>query len=72
MPRRIAALTALALPWGLAACGSDDPNEFPPACPAAAILADGADLTRTNGHGRDITDLVLDGRVTGMQGSCRC
>ena len=56
----------------LAGCdGSDDPNRFPPACPASSILADAADITRTDGRGQDITDTVMDGRITGLQGTCR-
>jgi hypothetical protein len=62
------ALAALAL----AGCGlSDDPNRFPPACPASAILSDAADITHTDGRGRDITDTVMDGRITGLKGTCR-
>ncbi len=69
--RRGTLAAALACTAVLAGCGSDDPNEFPPACPAASILADGADLTRNDGHGFDITNVVLDGRMTGLQGKCR-
>ncbi|MGI3778557.1 MAG: hypothetical protein ACRYGC_14800 [Janthinobacterium lividum] len=70
-PTRAAAALALAA-LSLAGCdGSDDPNRFPPACPGSAILADAADITRTDGRGHDITDTVMDGRITGMQGACR-
>ncbi len=63
-----AALAALAL----AGCSlSDDPNRFAPACPATAILSDAADITRTDGRGRDITDTIVDGRITGLKGDCR-
>ncbi len=73
MPRAASAAGALvAAALALAGCdGSDDPNRFPPACPASAILADAADITRTDGRGRDITDTVMDGRITGLQGTCR-
>jgi hypothetical protein len=64
----VPALAALAL----AGCSlSDDPNRFAPACPATAILSDAADITRTDGHGRDITDTIVDGRITGLKGDCR-
>lgn len=67
-PRRHA---ALAVPFllGLAGCGGDD-AQFAPACPSAAIVRDGADLTRYRGPGQDLTDLTLNGRITGLQGKC--
>ncbi len=66
----LAACALAALP--LAGCGlSDDPNRFAPACPATAILSDAADITRTNGRGQDVTDTVMDGRITGLKGTCR-
>lgn len=56
----------------LAGCGGVVSDIFPPACPHAGILADAADLTRyrhgTSGH--DLTDMVLDGRITGVAGTC--
>jgi hypothetical protein len=62
------------LAW-LAGCGSGaDPNVFPPACPRAAILGDAADVTRyrpdAGRGGQDLTDMVLDGRITGVSGKC--
>lgn len=53
----------------LAACGGGD-AQFAPACPAAAIVRDGADLARYRGPGQDLTDLALNGRITGLQGKC--
>jgi len=53
----------------VAACSS--PEKFAPACPTVAILADAGDLTRYNGRGQDLTDLVLDGRITGVSGKCQ-
>ncbi len=54
---------------GLAGCGPTLPK-FPPACPVTAILRDGADLTRFRGAGTDLTDMVVDGRITGLSGKC--
>ena len=65
-------LFALAGPLALAACGggTDSASRFPPPCPAIRILPQGGDLRLWNGRGRDVTDQVLDGRVTGMDGGC--
>lgn len=70
--------TRLALRFGalfplvlLASCGSSDDNEkFAPPCPVPSIPRDTSDLRRYRGAGRDITDSVLDGRITGVEGSC--
>ncbi len=69
-----AALLAALLPL-LAECGPAR-NQFAPPCPRQAILGDAADLdvyrgSSTAGAGRDLTDLVLHGRIIGMQGSCK-
>ena len=65
--------TAAALPVvaALASCTSLDPSErFPPVCPKTAILADAADLTLFRSGGRDLTDMVVNGRITGLSGKC--
>jgi hypothetical protein len=64
-------LAAALLPL-LAGCGPAR-NEFAPACPRPAILADAADLDiyRSGASARDITDLVLHARVVGVNGNCR-
>jgi len=66
---RAAVLAAL-----LAASASCGPsrNQFAPPCPGQAILGDAADieLYRTAGA-RDLTDLVLRGRIVNVLGSCR-
>jgi len=55
----------------LAACtDSGKAPQFPPLCPTTGILRDAADLTRFRGTGTDITDMVIDGRITGLGGSC--
>ena len=58
----------------LSGCGgSQDPAgpQFAPPCPQPVLIRPAEDLTRYNGAGRDLTDMVLDGRITGLQGSCR-
>ena len=56
----------------LAACSGTDKNTFAPACPRAAILADAADIIRyRDGGGRDLTDLVMTGRILGVSGACK-
>ncbi len=64
-----AVLFAMLLPL-LASCGPAR-NQFPPACPGRAILGDAADLDVYRAGSRDLTDLMLHGRIVGMQGSCR-
>ena len=53
----------------LTGCG---PNveRFPPPCPQTVINRDAADLNRFRGTGRDLTDLVVSGRITGLNGTC--
>jgi len=63
-----AALLALLAIGGLAGC--DDSEQFPPACPSLALLRDAADLTRYDSVGRDLSDLVLDGRITAVPARC--
>lgn len=65
---RTAVAAALTLPV-LAGCGGDS-ERFPPPCPRPVILRDAGDLHRYRGTGRDITDSVLDGRITGISGKC--
>ena len=55
----------------LAGCGGAETNErFAPPCPIPSIPRDTSDLRRFRGAGRDITDTVLEGRITGVEGSC--
>ena len=53
----------------LSACSAPG-SGFAPACPQTGILKDGADLTRFRGTGADLTDMVVDGRITGLAGKC--
>jgi hypothetical protein len=68
--RRIAP-TAVLLAM-LAGCSGPVTSTFPPECPHAGVLADAADLTRyrSNSAGHDLTDMVLDGQITGVSGDC--
>ena len=72
MPRSHTA--RLAAPFALlallAGCG-DGAMKFAPACPQISLLGEGADLTRFAGTGRDVTDRVLEARLTGVEGACR-
>lgn len=61
----------------LTGCDSD-PDRFAPPCPQPSIPRDLGDLHRFRGigqaggqtAGRDITDSILDGRITGLEGTC--
>ena len=70
LPVRRTYLVLAALPALLAGCGAVDDDRFAPPCPFPSIPRDTADLRRFRGPGRDITDSVLDGRITGVKGSC--
>lgn len=63
-------LTVLVAGVGLAGCSDSGLQKFAPACPVTGILRDGADLTRFRTNGTDLTDMVVDGRVTGLSGKC--
>jgi hypothetical protein len=60
-----------ALLLALCGCGSGR-NQFAPACPVARLVPELADLIRyaTPGGGHDVTDLVLQARISDVQGSC--
>jgi hypothetical protein len=78
MPRLAAPLSAPLRPLAgillaaalLSGCGSGE-MAFAPACPQLSLLAEGADLTRFRGPGRDVTDRVLEARITGVDAACR-
>lgn len=53
----------------LAGCGPAR-NQFAPACPGQAILGDAANLDLYRGGSHGLTDLIMHGRIVGMQGSC--
>ena len=69
IPRSRIGLVLLVVTAGLpGACSK--PDAFAPACPQLAMLRDGADLTRFNGHGRDITDLVVEAHLLAVPATC--
>jgi hypothetical protein len=61
----LAGLAALAL----SACHAD-PNEEAAQCPKAYLLPDASRLARYDGRGQDISNLVLNVRLTDVQGAC--
>jgi len=46
-------------------------NQFAPPCPNQAIIGDAADFDIHRSGAGDLTDLVLHGRIVGIQGSCK-
>lgn len=73
MPRPVpAALLPPLMALLLVGCGGGggEAADFAPACPTAAVVQDGGDLRRYRGSGQDLTDLVLEGRITGLNGRC--
>ena len=69
MPSIPGAVLLAALAAGLSGCGGDRP-QFAPACPQTGILGDAADVTAFRSNGTDLTDMVVDGRITGLRGKC--
>ncbi len=69
--RRAFALGALGALGALAGCAADDPNAFAPTCAKVAILHDAADITIDTPRGHDLTDMIVDGRITTLSGSCK-
>lgn len=61
-----AGLLALA---SLAGC-ADQGEKFAPPCPVPSIPRDFNEVQRYRGAGRDLTDLVLQGRITAVNGAC--
>ena len=67
IPGRAAAILLLAV----AACTVFQEEEPPPSCPRISILGDAATLTKFRpGPGRDLTDVLYEGVVSGVTGSC--
>jgi hypothetical protein len=68
MPIRSAAIALAATAALLTACGGSG-AQFPPPAPAMALLQNAADLTRFDGRGQDITDMVLSARLIAVAGN---
>jgi hypothetical protein len=65
------ALGALAIALLVVGCSSGSEEIVVRACPVVTVLADAATLTKYRSpRGRDLTDVVLDARVTGARGDC--
>jgi hypothetical protein len=63
-------LVALALAGSvLGACSSGD-DKFPPVCPGLTLLPDAADMTRFDGKGIDVTNLVVRASITAVPAKC--
>ena len=73
-PRRSAAIMLVGLLVLLDGCGPKKPD-FAPACPRADLLWEAADFSRYRDSSatatQDIRDLVLSGRITGIQAKCQ-
>jgi hypothetical protein len=54
----------------LSACSGAPESDFPPLCPQLSVLPDAGDLTRFQGGGTDITNIVVDGRIPRPTGQC--
>jgi hypothetical protein len=70
--RRLGLVAAVAvLSFGLGGCSVFSAKKAPPPCPEINVLADAAKFTQFRpGQGRDITDQILSGEITGYKGSC--
>ena len=65
-----AAALAAALLLLTAGC-TPDPDEKAPQCPIAQTRPDASTLTRYDGRGTDLSNLVLSGRLTDIKGACK-
>ncbi len=70
LPRFVLPLASGALLL-LPGCGGNSSEQFAPPCPVPSIPRDFGDLHRFRGNGRDMTDSVLEGRITGLDGLLR-
>ncbi len=57
------------LTFGLAGCGPDK-NEFAPPCPESSVARGLGDFTRYRAGGSDLTDMVMQGRLSRPSGKC--
>ena len=69
--RLASAALALAATLALAGCSGGGPDaKFAPDCPQLRLLPDAADLTLMRGTGTDLTDLMLQARITAVPAAC--
>jgi len=66
----VVAATLVLAGFTLAACAGPKDNEFPPICPGLKLVPDAADLTRFDGKGVDVTNLVDRSRITEVPAQC--
>lgn len=67
----VAGRAAAILVFAVTACTVFQEEEPPPPCPRISVLGDAGTLTRFRpGPGRDLTDVLYEGVVTGVTGSC--
>jgi len=65
-----AAMLAAVSVVALAAC-TPDPDEKAPQCPVPLVPKDAASITRYDGRGTDLTDLVYSARLVNVVGTCK-
>jgi len=70
-------MPALAAVLFLSACqttvfdsSSDDPSEAPPPCPLVTVVDDAKRLTRFQGTGRDVTNVLFEAEIQPPRSSC--
>lgn len=64
-------LAMVAVGFSLAGCSIFGGDKTPPPCPEISVLSDASKFTQFRpGPGRDITDITLQGEITGFKGAC--
>ena len=70
MTLRRPALLLASVIGAAALAGCESADQFPPICPSLALLKDAADLQRFAGNGRDISELIIQARLTAVPATC--
>ncbi len=71
VPTRMGGVAVLAAAFALSACTLFGEDEPPPPCPEIAVLQDAASMTKfVEGPGRDLIDVVVEGKIVDAQGVC--
>ena len=72
--RRGLAAAAVSTLLALGGCSQPGAYEFAPPCPRTGVVVDAADIVSfrptASGPSQDLTDMIVSGRITGLQGSC--